>query len=277
VNDSANERLNEPMNPMNAMNQATSGRMADPTNDPMAEWDAAYVIGALSPAERRAYEAHLQACARCQASVAELAGMPALLAAVTQQFGPELSATSPDAPVVLGTAGVVGHDRYAPKDLLGTLLQKVRRRRQRRIFLGAVVAASVAVAGLAVGVGIAQRSSDPQRPAAVVLEQAVPNRLRAQVQLVKQEWGTQLYVKCQYLTWGPTGPEEAGHGAHDVDWYALVVTDAAGHHESVATWSARPGTTVEPVASTSMAIERISSLQIVGTGGVVLLQHKLSG
>ena len=38
-----------------------------------AEWDAAYVIGALSPADRREFEAHLDSCERCMRAVAEIA------------------------------------------------------------------------------------------------------------------------------------------------------------------------------------------------------------
>ena len=42
--------------------------------------DAAYVLGALSPVDRRAYEEHLRECSACQASVRSLAGLPGLLA-----------------------------------------------------------------------------------------------------------------------------------------------------------------------------------------------------
>ena len=41
-------------------------------------WDAAYVLGALSGAEKREFEAHLATCPRCSAAVAELSGIPAL-------------------------------------------------------------------------------------------------------------------------------------------------------------------------------------------------------
>jgi len=44
-----------------------------------AELDAAYVLGALAPAERRDYERHLERCERCRAAVAELAMLPGLL------------------------------------------------------------------------------------------------------------------------------------------------------------------------------------------------------
>ena len=53
--------------------------------DSFSLWDAAYVLGALSPAERREFEEHLAGCARCQRSVAELAGLPGLLAQVSPE------------------------------------------------------------------------------------------------------------------------------------------------------------------------------------------------
>ena len=39
----------------------------------------AYVLGSLSSAERREFEAHLETCPRCREAVAEISGMPALL------------------------------------------------------------------------------------------------------------------------------------------------------------------------------------------------------
>ena len=47
-----------------------------------ATWDAAYVLGSLSPADRREYEAHLSVCPLCNQAVSELSGMPALLSKV---------------------------------------------------------------------------------------------------------------------------------------------------------------------------------------------------
>ena len=44
--------------------------------------DAAYVLGALSPAERLAYERTWTRCADCTRSVRQLAGLPGLLARV---------------------------------------------------------------------------------------------------------------------------------------------------------------------------------------------------
>jgi carotenoid cleavage dioxygenase-like enzyme len=44
-----------------------------------AMWDAAYVLGALSDADRREFEAHLDGCTPCRAAVAELTPLPPLL------------------------------------------------------------------------------------------------------------------------------------------------------------------------------------------------------
>ena len=41
--------------------------------------DGAYVLGALAPAERAAYERHLAGCASCREAVAEIAVLPGLL------------------------------------------------------------------------------------------------------------------------------------------------------------------------------------------------------
>ena len=68
-------------------------------------WDAAYVLGSLSSNERREYEAHLETCPRCRAAVAELSGMPALLAKLdledVRALDEEPSETPPLRPEVL--------------------------------------------------------------------------------------------------------------------------------------------------------------------------------
>ena len=39
-----------------------------PGEDPFREWDAAYVLGSLEPADRRAFEDHLRTCDSCHAA-----------------------------------------------------------------------------------------------------------------------------------------------------------------------------------------------------------------
>ncbi|WP_431277301.1 anti-sigma factor family protein [Leifsonia poae] len=54
------------------------------THDEFATWDGAYLLGALSPADRRAYEEHLRTCETCSAAVSELAGLPGILGRVSE-------------------------------------------------------------------------------------------------------------------------------------------------------------------------------------------------
>ena len=55
------------------------------THDDYASWDGAYVLGALSPADRRAYEEHLRDCDECVRSLSELAGLPGILGRVVPE------------------------------------------------------------------------------------------------------------------------------------------------------------------------------------------------
>ena len=49
-----------------------------------ADWDGAYVLGALSPADRLEFERHLAECATCAPAVREMAGLPGLLGRVDE-------------------------------------------------------------------------------------------------------------------------------------------------------------------------------------------------
>ena len=68
----------------------TSGRsITQPGGlDGYAEWDAAYVLGALSPLARLKFEHHLLGCPGCRAAVSEIAQLPSLLSQAAQGVGP---------------------------------------------------------------------------------------------------------------------------------------------------------------------------------------------
>jgi anti-sigma factor RsiW len=54
------------------------------TAGPYTRLDAAYLLGALDTDERLAYEAHLAMCRRCRAGLAEISGIPPLLAGLDE-------------------------------------------------------------------------------------------------------------------------------------------------------------------------------------------------
>ncbi|MEU4250565.1 zf-HC2 domain-containing protein [Amycolatopsis sp. NPDC026612] len=107
--------------------------------DPYRDWDAAYVLGALSPAERREYERHLARCRRCAAAVASFAGMPGILSAVPRETTVEL----------LGPAGRAG--RPVPAALLPGLVRAARTDRRRARARVAAALAATALAGAVAG------------------------------------------------------------------------------------------------------------------------------
>src|SRR5947209_3477328 len=84
-----------------------------------ATWDAAYVLGSLSSADRREYETHLSVCPACRQSVSELSGIPALLSKV-----------GGDTVAAMDVDGHTAAPEPAP-NLLPSLMMEVRRRRRR--------------------------------------------------------------------------------------------------------------------------------------------------
>lgn len=214
--------------------------------DDYRDWDAAYVLGALAPDERREYEQHLEGCAECRAQLAELAGMPGILAAVT-----------PEEAVALATDDSSETHDEAPASLVRSLAASVRmrRRRLRRRVLAGTAAAGLALAALGVGAGILVAPSISWEPGArtYAMESTVPDSVEARIAVTAKSWGTRFDWNCSYGDWA-----DAGVSAD----YDLVVTDVDGHDTVVATWTAAGAKTGNLAASTSIPVDRIRSVEI---------------
>jgi hypothetical protein len=226
------------------------------THDEFASWDAAYVLGALSPADRRAYEEHLRECDRCAAQVAELAGMPGLLGRLPREQGMAALSAAESEP---GGPGA---------DVLPLLVKRAHRQRLRTRWLTAGIAAAAAVllVGVVAFVLPAALTPSPQEPPAIAMVQVEPSALTADLRLTAEPWGTRIDSRCTYATVGDD------HGVHS--WtYAMVVTDRDGTQTQVSTWTAEEGSTVVPIATTSVAVADIASIDIRSAGdGTVLLR-----
>jgi len=100
----------------------------NPDHAHFAEWDAAYVVGALSSAERLRFEDHLAACPECRRAVAELSPTIGLLSRVSPERAASIDAAladgqvdqdGPDSSVraevvSLGEVRVIGIHRVTP-------------------------------------------------------------------------------------------------------------------------------------------------------------------
>ncbi|MEV5964534.1 zf-HC2 domain-containing protein [Kribbella sp. NPDC051952] len=215
-------------------------------SDPYQDWDAAYLLGALSAKDRRTYEEHLRTCDECSAEVASLAGVPGTLAALPD-----------DRALATITA--------TPPNLLPGLVRNVQRdQRKRRVRVGAVMAA-VGLVAAAIGavVAIPLTHEEPQGDY-VVLAQTVSSKLSADARLVPERWGTTIEISCRYDDLAT--PSERARG------YELYVTDTTGKSQLIASWTSSPGTTVKPAATTKLQRNEIKALDIRSseTGRVLL-------
>jgi anti-sigma factor RsiW len=228
-----------------------------------AMWDAAYVLGSLSPADRREFEAHLSVCPSCTQAVAELSGMPALL-----------SKLDTDTVAAINEAGPAAQPPIAPT-LLPSLLSAVRRRRHRlRLTTWSSAAAAAVLLTIGVFVGITDHSltsptsSPPQASSvsALPMAQVGTKALASTVSLSSQNWGTVIDLRCVCLA-----PVYAHH-----DKLAMVVVNRDGTHTQLATWVADPGHTATPAGSISTPADQIAKVQVVSAdNGKVLLERSL--
>jgi hypothetical protein len=218
-------------------------------SDPYRDWDAAYLLGALSASDRRAYEEHLRTCAECSAEVGSLAGVPGTLALVPDDRA-------------LATLSA------SPPNLLPGLVRAVQEDRRRRRFRLAGVIAGVAATAAAIGVVVAipLAREEPQGDY-VVLAQTVASKLTADARLVEERWGTTIEISCRYDELAT--PSERARG------YDLYVTDESGKASLIASWTASPGTTVKPAATTKLRRSEIKALDIRSseTGRILLAVH----
>jgi hypothetical protein len=230
--------------------------------DRYATWDAAYVLGSLSSAERREFEAHLETCDRCRAAVGEISGMPALLAMLDAADVHALETEQEPPPL--------------RPELRTQVLDRVRWRRRRSRLLTAA-AVGLAAALLAVGMVIAIRpgivglQSGTTEVAAreLTMTKLAETPFSATVALRSFAWGTRIDMACSYGDWsGGAAPPPSNLG--------MVVVGRDGKQSQIATWLGMSGATALPSGNTPMPIDDIAAVQLVSANnGKVLLETTL--
>ncbi len=243
-------------------------------HDEFMTWDGAYVLGALSAADRRAFETHLATCDVCSAAVNELAALPGLLARVPADHAETLRPV--DAGGELGgylEGGGIGDGAKnrtgTASDSLPQLVRAARRHRTRVRWwtAGSVLAAAAVIAvvtALLLPAVLTPHLSEANGTH-VTLTQVEPNPLSADVRLVSEPWGTRIETNCRYAQW-------AGSASGGPWTYTMVVTERSGASTQVSSWTASAGTTVSPTATTSVPVAEIASIDIRAANGQVLLK-----
>lgn len=211
--------------------------------DPFKYDDGAYVLGALAPDERAAFEAHLETCPDCQDRVADARAAAELLTGLTVT---DLRDPGP-----------------LPDTLLPGLLRSARRERSRRRWVTGSLAAVAAACITALAIVLWPSTSAPSAP-----EQAFvavrPSPVTATARLVAKGWGTEIDLHCQY--------------AESVDRYEpyrLIVVDTHGGSHDVGSWTLVPGNEVTFTGGTSLQEADIARVEIALENGAPILQLTL--
>lgn len=228
------------------------------TVDPFREWDAAYVLGALSSDDRRAFERHIAGCPACTAAVADLAGIPGIL-------------TKIDADTAVALASAVDGE-HLPVPAYPTI-QKLaeseisRRRRLRRGLIAGMAAAAalVFIVGIFAGNTIHPADNLAGGPTTnapsgtvVAMSQIQPNVMTAELRMTSKSWGTRFDWSCNYgSAWAPSSVPKA---------YDLVITDTSGAQFTIATWSAIGAGAKGLTASSGIPIADIRTVEIREAG-----------
>jgi hypothetical protein len=170
----------------------------------------AYVLGALPPAERAAYERHLPTCPTCRNEVAHLAGLPGLLGRL-------------DA----GTAASIGRSEGAPRALLETILTRAgserRRARRRNRWQRPVVALVAACLAAVVGFGVATMDHPAAAQPVVAALNPVGEDVPVSALVVytaSDRGGTDITMSCAY--------ERGANYPGPTNWYLTLVVFPKG-------------------------------------------------
>jgi hypothetical protein len=218
-------------------------------DDDLAEWDAAYVLGALSLEDRRAYENYLAANPARASELTELAGMPGILNALSRDEAVALTDLAGPPPVQEHPDNVASLAKAAAK----------RQQRSRRTWLATAVASAAAllIAGGLVGATVFSRSPAPTQTVAMQAMQPTPRGgLTAELAVTEKKWGTELNWACQYTKdW-----------SRNVKSYDIVVTTHDGVQQAVGSWKPAGDEATGLSAATSIPSSQIRTVDIRVTG-----------
>ncbi len=213
------------------------------TTDRFRDWDAAYVLGALSTEDRRAFERHLATCPECSGEIAALAGLPGILGKLPV-----------DEAVALLDSPTIDDSHLRDSAHTPGLVQRLAAaatRRRRRARFGMLAGAVAIVALLAVG-GVAYTANQAPTVATVAMSPLHQHVITASMQVTKKGWGTRFDWSCNYGDSWQGAPES----------YDLVVTEKSGVQMTVATWSTAGPHASGLTASSSIVTADIQKVEI---------------
>lgn len=224
-------------------------------HDRYREWAGAYVLGALDPAERSEFSAHLRGCDVCRDDVADLAPLPALLATVPMSELADLAE-----PERAGVGHGVDGGASQPQRLEALLAaasheRRSSRRRLQRWRAATSVAAALALAavvalGLVLGTGTREVAPGgaPADEELITFTVVQSQASEAAVDVAPRRWGTEVYLRLDGL------PER--------DVYVVSVTGPDGTRHQIGTWGRTPSSGARITAATAIPASGLRSVMV---------------
>lgn len=227
-------------------------------DDEYREWDAAYVLGALSYEERKEYETHLAQCTTCSNSLALLAGIPGFLGKIDSQTAISLL----DGTDVASESEHLENSIFIKK-LAARAAQAQRTSRIRQSFVAAAALVICISLGAATGVLVHPKSTQsvPSIPAATAawhLTDLQPQVMSAALRITSKSWGTHFEWDCTYSKDAASWPTTRQ--------YNFVITDNSGRKFTIASWSPSGGVAKGLSATTALPVSQIKMLEVTVTG-----------
>ena len=219
--------------------------------------DAAYVLGALSPIERAAYESHLATCSFCREAVADLAQVPDMLDRLdaddfARLLDPTLSdlsrpTSSRPAPVRRAPAKPV---RALPIRVLSTVTAFV---------LVLAIGGGLAYWGLS---GSPGQSAPPPGPEIAMTKVDSTSPIAATIRITSTGAGSRVEMRCSYSTTARP-------------WtFRLVAYGPDEQTEQLGSWLAQPGAEFLLPAATHFTQGGLSRLELVRSDDRVMLVYE---
>lgn len=214
-----------------------------------------YLLGALDPSERSAFESHLSYCEICRGELVRLAPLPGLLNQITpDDFADSMPPTGvegaiatranpitepvplPQFPLSIDPVTSDDEPRHRPRSKPGNNRPRNGRPGKTAKRYWRVTAAAAAVVVLAVAAvfgwqAVRHDTVPPQAQGVVWTGATADGKIRVEATMITRTWGTEIQSeihgvppgkKCYYLVWDHDGYKEQGgwwstdHAADDV-------------------------------------------------------------